>query len=446
MLIEFSIENYRSFGEPVTLSMVATPLKGRTREIDRANVFEAGGSHRLLRSAAIYGANASGKTNLVRALRDMRAMVLNSARESNEEDPLPVEPYMLQSGQEKEPSSFEVVFIADDTQYRYGFSATKDRVVSEWLYHVPSQRESLLFQRDADGVRHSKKFGEGRQLAEKTRANALFLSVVAQFNGAISTVIRRWFRKKLAVVLGFDDLEPVRYSMRNYTLNRLKENDSRFRSRVLALVGNADLGIVSFEVQTHKRPEAVLDGLPEELKAIFLKHGPAEELRLLTEHELYDEAKQVVDRVTLDLDEHESHGTQKLVTLAGPLVDTLEQGSILVIDELDARLHPMLTRAIVELFHQPERNPRNAQLVFATHDSNLLTPDLFRRDQIWFTEKTRTGCTQLYSLAEYRGVRTDEAFRDNYLRGKYGAIPIIRAFGAEAGDAIMGDADGGATP
>ena len=429
MLIEFSVGNYCSFFEPVTLSLQAAKLRSTNKLLDSNHTFEFGGLE-LLRSAAIYGANASGKSNLVQAMRFMRRLVLQSSRESQVDEPVGVEPFRLNTSALKKPSFFQVIFYVQDCRYRYGFEVDNRRVCSEWLYRT-IKRESRLFVREGDQYDISGAFKEGKGLAERTRDNALFLSVVAQFNGKLATRLLGWFRKQLNIISGLDDT-----GYAGYTLHRF-EADGNFRKRVVAFVRQADLGISDIDIDTLSLAEAKM---PEEIRLLMeqmmiqwgsrsgargREGNPDLEIKQVrTQHHVFDQQHRSIGLEYFDLEKHESEGTKKIFALSGPFLDTLEKGKVLVIDELEARLHPLITRTIISLFNSPQTNPQNAQLVFVTHDTGLLSNRFFRRDQIWFTEKDKYGVTDLYSLAELR-VRNDASFGKDYVSGKYGAIPFV---------------------
>ncbi len=405
MLIEFTVGNYRSFKEPVTLSMVAANLVSQDKSVDENNVFAVDEKLSLLKSAAIYGANASGKSNLAKALNFMVWFMVNSSRETQSTDAIGVEPFLLSTETESQPSFFELVFLIEGQKYRYGFEATSERVVAEWLYTVPKSRETNLFDRDLTRIKSSKVL-QASGIEPRTRPNALFLSVCAQFNVAIVEKILAWLTKNLQVTFGFDKSADL-----DRTISKLESN--LFQEKIVQLVKNLDLSITDIKVTAHGIDERY--GSEEDFLTKFtLVH---------TIHKRFDKANNSSD-VNLLLEIHESEGTRKIFALAGTLIDVLAEGSILVIDELDAKLHPLITRSIIELFHKPKSNPNNAQLIFMTHDTNLLSNKIFRRDQIWFTEKDRYGATALYSLAEYN-IRNDASFESDYIKGKYGAVPYI---------------------
>ncbi len=416
MLIEFTVRNFRSFREDSTFSMVAANLASRDKTLDVENVAALAEGLRLLKTAAIYGPNAGGKSNLAKAILFMRQFVLNSSKETQADEPTGVEPFLLDDERSREPSHFEMVFLLDGKRYRYGFEATGERVTSEWLFFVPSKREARLFIREGKDVEIGERFREGRGLELRTRENALFLSVVAQFNGPIAQRVLSWFRS-FNLITGLDDT-----GCRLYTLDCLQQG--RFDAEILQLVKRLDLGIDDISVETTDVREELLPAkLPEPLRKLILETGDMFH-HVKTRHPKVGADGRVVGTTLLDLDVHESEGTKKLFAFAGPLLDTLQHGKVLFVDELDARLHPLVTLALIRLFCTSETNPSNAQLIFTTHDTNLLSNTLFRRDQVWFAEKDRTGGTHLYSLAEYR-VRNDASYERDYIQGRYGAIPFL---------------------
>lgn len=421
MLIEFTVGNYRSFKEPQTLSLVAAPKKAKDQALNDNNVVRREGQPDLLTSAAIYGANASGKSNLIKALGFMRTFVRNSSQETRQTGGIGVEPFRLHARNKAQPSYFQVVFVHNDVRYRYGFEVTEKRVVAEWLYSATRARESRLFERDDDATIIGRAFAEGRGLSSKTRPNALFLSVVAQFNGPTAQSILRWFTE---VGVG---TRQANEGMMAYTTHQL-ENTIRAEA-IRGLVCSLDLGINNLKLEKIPVDEVEYpDDMPEELVTIFntlLDKSDRLATAVLTAHTVYDDNAQPAGEVLFGLDDHESEGTRKLFALAGPLLDAFDEGSLLVVDELDARLHPRMTREIVRLFNDRETNPKGAQLIFTTQDTNLLDNELFRRDQIWFVEKNRYGASQLYSLAEFKGVRNDLSFERGYIEGRFGAIPYL---------------------
>jgi AAA15 family ATPase/GTPase len=435
MLIQFTVGNFHSFKEPVTLSMVATKLKAVDSRIDENNTILVNDDLSLLTSAAIYGANASGKSNLIAALRFMRNFVLSSSRDTEATEAIDIDNFKLSTETAGKPSFFEAIFIEQDIQYRYGFEVDQEKVISEWLFRVPKNREARLFVRENNNIEYSRSFKEGKGLENKTRPNALFLSVVAQFNGTIAMTVLLWF-KKLGIISGLNDA-----GYRNFTIGKFDNTD--FRQKILQLVKSLDLGIMdvrvdkSADVKIHAAPvltisiessEEISESVQRKLEKVF---GPAsvQPMSIQTVHTTFKEDGSPDSLETFDLGLHESEGTKKLFFLTGPIIDTLANGNLLVIDEMEARLHPLITRDLIRLFNSMESNRNRAQLIFTTHDTNLLSNKCFRRDQIWFVEKDDLNASHLYSLAEIKldenKVRNDASFEDDYIQGRYGAIPFL---------------------
>lgn len=449
MLVEFRVANYRSFRDEVTLSMVASPLKEKNADLNKNNLFAAHGGVNLLTSAAVYGANASGKSNLIAAMGFVRHFVIHSANINEDEDEggIDVEPFRLSTETHTEPTFFEIVFIVNERRFRYGFEATAKRVEAEWLYVASKARESMLFEREGDEITLGEKYrSEGRDMAQKTGSDALFLTVCAQLKGKIAREVLNWFRS-LGIATGLSDMES---GMRRFTERMFRDQDSA--KAIESLLTQLDLGIRAIRVDKAVAPSLVLQPLPDDApEDVRRLHDEVRKMeaavesvhRVLSEISDFDSKEEEVVRTVhakagdedqsiteelFDLDRHESEGTRKLFSLSGPLVDTLRRGDVLIVDELDARLHPLLTREIVRLFNDPEQNCNHAQLVFVTQDTNLLDNQLLRRDQIWFVEKDHQGASYLYSLAEFK-VRNDATYEKDYIQGRYGAIPFLGGMG-----------------
>jgi uncharacterized protein len=414
MLIEFSVGNYRSFKEKVTFSMVAANLVSQDKDLDTNNVFAVDKELSLVKSAAIYGANASGKSNLAKALQFMKWFMVNSSKETQSTEAIGVERFRLSTETDDQPSFFEIVFLLDGQQHRYGFTADRSKVVSEWLYYVPKTRETKLFDRQEEKFDIAKVY-KADGITSKTRNNALFLSVSAQFNVEKSELILDWITYQLNLVSSLED-ERLLKGMANHIF---REN---IYSDAVQLFKKSDLDII--DVRHKSESETVVDDPLEKVLKDFIKATDCSK-SIETIHQKFDKNKQPISLEPFSLSEEESKGTQKIFLLVGLLTSTLKYGQVLIIDEFDEKLHPLMSRSIVELFNSNETNPHNAQLIIMTHDTNLLSNKIFRRDQIWFTEKDRYGATALYSLAEYK-VRNDASFGSDYIKGKYGAIPYIQ--------------------
>lgn len=422
MLVNFRVNNFKSYKADAEFTFLADPIK----EYDETHVFTHS-DVRLLHSAALFGANAGGKSNLVSALATLRKLVLRSAKESQSGDKLPMDSFRLSTGTEGKPSEFEIEFFLGERYVQYGFAADKDHIIKEWLRvrKRASTKSATFFERHEQHFKIGSFFKEGEKLTELTRPNALFISVAAQFNAKIAMDIVQWFRN-LKILSGYDD------SCRGFTLNQVSENKV-IRSRVEKLLKIADIGIERVDVEKEiitkdNVPESMPDWLKNE---IFKEKATISTFNASAFHRRFDDKKTYIDMIEFDLDKDESKGTEKLFNLAGPLLNSLDQGHVLVIDELDARLHPRLVIEIIKMFHSPQTNPNHAQLLFTTHNTRLLAEDLLRRDQVWFAEKNRYGESELYSLLDIDEPnirRNDASFEKNYLLGKYGAVPGITGF------------------
>jgi AAA15 family ATPase/GTPase len=426
MLIQFSVRNFRTFKEKATLSLIASNYD-KDREAE--NILEdANFNLRLLKSAVIYGANASGKSKLMEALNFMRRFAISSSREGQKGDEIEVHPFSLNVETENEPSEFEVIFTYNNVMYRYGFEANKKVVVSEWLYYRPKTKEVELFFRDYQNFDlHARNFSKGSLAVKEglVRDNALLLSLAAQLNDATSIQVLEWFRN-LKIISGLRE-----EGYQGFTMSRTK--DPLHKQKILELLKAADLGIQDIKLEMLDI-DALPKDMPKELRERLIKESKDENAEIfsdiITTHKKYNTDRQFVENINFSMDDDESSGTQKFFALTGPVLNVLESGFTLVVDELDSKLHPNLICKLVSLFNSKELNPKNAQLIFNTHDTNLLSSGLFRRDQIWFTEKNKFGEARIYSLSDFKTdeVRKTEPFEDNYIRGKYGAIPFLDTF------------------
>ena len=418
MLLEFTVGNFLSFRDKKTLNLNAAAVK---EHIDTNLIHK--GKLNLLKGAVIYGANASGKSNLVRAMSTMRRLVLQAFEQSSASE-LDVTPFLLEINHESQPSFFEVLFLIDEIRYRYGFEVDNISVKSEWLFEAKKQVEKPLFIRENDGIEVMKLFSEGKDLEEKTRDNALFLAVVDQFNGKTAKKIMTWFSNFVTISgLGHERYTGVTYKMLD---------NEETKPLLQSFFDTADLGFDSVHLNKKEFDASKLPkDMPESImKELSLKLQGQTIVDVTTLHKKYNDQNKVVGTVEFDMDSQESAGTNKLFNMSGPVFDVLHDGGILVVDELDASLHPLLTLAITKLFNSKEHNPHNAQLIFATHDTNLLSYGNYRRDQIFFVEKDKYGASDLYSLVEYKeegskAVRKDRSFEKDYIQGRYGAIPFI---------------------
>ena len=419
MLVNFTVKNYRSFKEERTFSMEASSITAHEAAVIKA------GNRRLLPLTIIYGANSSGKSNLITALAVMLHIVRESVR-LNESDTLLYVPFALDEVSSSSPTLFEMQFTKEETLYRYGFEYNKHEIVSEWLYESrPDEDEVELFIRSKDVIEVSEKaFPEGKGKEDLTNANRLFLSLVAQLKGEKSKAVIDCIRE-CNVISGIDTqrYEDVTLSM---FMNHLAGADE-----AQAFFKELQLGFNRFSVKKTDITKEKLASLSESKRQQVEKDMSTYTfVDMKTTHNIYDENEQVAGEREFEKNEMESEGTKKVIEMAGPIFNTLILGNTLIVDELDAKLHPLLTRNIVLLFMDPKRNKRGAQLIFATHDTNLLDLSILRRDQIWFAEKDKVESTDIYSLVEFEeedGETIPNApdVKQNYIRGRYGAIPFI---------------------
>lgn len=423
MLIEFKIKNFRSFQSETKISMVASPDKSLPENSRTIDTF---GNRQILKSAVIYGANAAGKSNLISAAYFMLKFI-NESAERKVDAPIDIKPFLLTRQPISESSEFEVTYLDDDNiRYQYGFRINRNRILSEWLVAYPKGLPQTWFEReiieDADPDTHwyfgRNLKGQNNQIAGLTRSDVLFLSNAAKLNHNQLGQVHKWFHYSFRVI------DATEFSPALYFYSATKAiKDVRIKEEIRQLLEVADFGITGFDVKESVYSDQDLpEDMPNDQRKRLLnkKH-----LDVTMHHKIDDETQ-----ISLPIEE-ESSGTQRFFSMSGPLTEVLENGWTLFVDELDSSLHPLLVRYLVELFHNPIINPKGAQLIFNTHDTTLMDSSLFRRDQIWFVEKDRNGCSHLYSLLEYSPRKT-ESLSKGYLQGRYGAIPFLGEL--ESGD------------
>lgn len=420
MLIRFSVDNYRSIGEERVLDLNASnAIK------DLANKgFSTVQDRKYLNSIAFYGANSSGKTNFLKAIGLMRSIVLHSVR-LNDNESLPYEPFLL-STKDSHPTKFEVSFIdpEDRAQFEYGFTYTADAIVEEWLdAKFPKKSKKHLFKRSCARIEPDPTaFAEGEKFKDvNLNKNRLFISLVGQLGGEISNRIIDWFRTKFIVISGINDSNYYRRTSRNVYENQ------EYRAGVLDLIRQMKFGFNDIKVE---KVDMSTMTFPQDLPAeIIAKIKNETYIEISTIHNVYDENGNIASTRLLELEGNESAGTNKFFNLAGHIYESLKDGRTLCVDELDSQMHPLISWRIVEMFNNPNINNNGAQLIFTTHDTNLLSKDLFRRDQIWFVEKNKMESSDIYTMLEAKqqlkhSPRTDSNYQKNYINGRYGAIPF----------------------
>lgn len=432
MLVDFTLRNFLSFKDEISFSMLAAKSVKEHESCDcneSCNLLNVPNSDsKLLKVAAIYGANSSGKSNLLMAMSFFKDMVLNSFRNDSILRQAKDLSYQFSLEAKEEPSSFEMMFIINDKRYRYGFEIENESIESEWLFVKPldSIRESYCFKRERKNITvNSKTYKGAGGVSTKTRHNALFLSTCAQFNVEVSMIIKEWFRKRFNILSGIDD------NTIHYTANQYIHN-ADMHKRIIEFIKLIDLGINDISIKESDLetvPESVnqfVDALSKNPNVINSEITDIKKIEILSEHKRYHNGVQKDTLLTPFV--IESLGTKKIFALLGPWFDTILNGGTLLIDEFGASFHTKLSIELIKIF-QSSLN-KNAQLIITTHDTNLLRGELLRRDQIWFTEKNEYGASDLYSLVEYKinqanSVRNDATFNKDYLMGKYGAIPYF---------------------
>jgi uncharacterized protein len=420
MLLDFECGNFRSFRDPVRLTLEAVKAY---KEREEENVFTTAAGHRLLKSAAIYGPNASGKSNLVQAVAFVNNFLRNSAGDSQIDKPIPVVPFLLDTATKPAPSRFQMTFLDGSDHLRYGFETDAKRIHSEWLFITDFSkkraRERALFLREGSDI-DVKPGGitDAKALTKRTRANALFLSTAAMWNepnaGRFISLMSR-----LRAVSGVHD-----YMYRDISFAMLQHPDTK--PRIIEAIRMADFGIEDLTGEETSLDPSEMSDLPQDVLK-ELANGKISRLlerKVLARHTVFN-GDRAVGPAWFDLEADESAGTKKFFRMMGPILDTLENGYTVFVDELEEKLHPLLTRAIVRLFHDPRINTKNAQLVFCTHDVGLLSHGGLRRDQVWFAEKSAKGASALTPLSDFENVRKDTQIEDGYIQGRFGAIPFL---------------------
>ena len=414
MLLKFRFSNFRSFRTEQELSLIASSLTGSGN-----GLFSPPGlGEQVLPVAAIYGANASGKTAVIKAFEFMANAVKFSHSQWQPDQRISIEPF---AGDDPAlPSELSVDFLLAGVRYQYGFAANPQAVLREWLYAYPKAKRQLWFKR-VEGVPISfgaKMPGENKIIEGLVRKNSLFLSAAAQNNHEALSPVYAWFAESESFELGHDARGRRALGAMLRAAQFCQEESDR--ATIARLLTRADLGIAGLRVEDLPRVtftvgNEVLSGLPETNQMVLLHH---------------------VGNRTVPFDaDQESSGTLAYLAILGPVVNLLKNGGVLWVDELDTSLHPLMAVQIIRLFSNPASNPRSAQLVFNTHDTNLLGSGGLRRDQIWFTEKDSSGSSHLYPLTDFKP-RRQENLENGYLQGRYGAIPFIHP------DYLTGNAGG----
>jgi AAA15 family ATPase/GTPase len=412
MIIDFSVENYRSIKEMHTLSMLAANITSKYKELDTQNLLKPSSKLSILKSKAIYGANASGKSNLIRALIAFISIVANSVKDDKILNSR-IERFELSTDTDDKPSFFQISFIVKKIYYRYGFEATNKEIKSEWLFGSPGKKEVPFFTREGANISvNENQFKEASKVKDLysqpendiARSNSLFITAVKSFSGGIARDIVNYL-SSIIVISGLSD----------FKLHQIAEDAlgvEELRIKMAKLLRVADVGIDDINRIEYKGGN---------------DNGKNEKGYLtVTTHKKYDKNLKQVGNANFFMLSNESEGSKKMFEISPLILHALNENRVLVMDEFDARFHPLLTRKIVELFNS--NSNKGSQLIFATHDTNLLSAKLLRRDQVCFVEKDKYGASHFYTLVDFKGVRNDASFEKDYVSGKYGAIPFLGDF------------------
>lgn len=421
------IENFRSIKEDFSFSMIASKSdhsleRNLIMGNDAINMSNGvtrnslGKDNNLLRIAAIYGANASGKSNFLSALIYLKYIITSSIK-NMPGDKIAFDPFKLDKRCLSKPCKFDIDFISEGIRYNYGASFTDEKIIEEYLYYYPKGSLAKIFERKNGIYNFTINKAKQKRFSEETLENVFYLASSSQRNYDLTIKAFKWFKEIVT---------PVPQQMRKdfvYTL-KLVENNTDDKQTIVKVLHNADFGITNFKSKIEEVP---YEDLPEKLKTMKYFHEKKDDfftrVYLKLFHKGTDENGNEIE-VPFEL-EDESDGTKITLSLLGPWIDSLKRGLVLVIDELDCELHPLLCKSLIQMFNDPESNVHNAQLIFTAHNTYLMNFELLRRDQIWFTEKNSDiGNTEIYSLLEYKQ-RQGANFEKCYLNGKYGAIPYI---------------------
>lgn len=408
MLVDFSVRNYKSIRDKQLLSLVATKDDAHSKthlvQTDLKTI------PNLLKSTVIYGANASGKTNLIRAFEFMRNVVAESAG-LQQGQKLNFQPFKLDKETINQPSEFEITFLDNAIRYQYGFALTAERITEEWLLVYKKAKPQEWFTRNYNEKNKQDTYKLGPHLKgnkklwiDSTRQNALFLSTAVQLNSEQLLPVYTW------IVNNISFYNAGASPFFKHSVEMLQKENGK--NEIIDFLISADTSITDIDVVSKK---AAVFSLKSVGKSDFYSE---EEIQIpVFKHETK------LGSAMLQFDE-ESMGTQRLFCLAAPVLEILKNGKVLIADELDSSLHTLLVRRLVSIFHSPTFNTKGAQLIFSTHDTGLLDTDIFRRDQIWFVEKDYDQATKIYPLSDF-SPRKNEALEKGYLSGRYGALPFF---------------------
>lgn len=419
--------NFLSYKDETVFYMTAAPLKEKNPDLQRFPIFNSPKGEDILKAAAVYGANGGGKSNVLKAFKFFADTVTADKQEDFWQNYRNAHsnPFLLNQNAKGNPTSIELSFVFNSIEYRYGFELLGKTIKQEWLFKT-EERETKVFSREGQTFEIN---GEYKILKELDRNNmvredALLLTVSAKFNELTARTILEYLNKYYF----FDSFEFTSFLHGSNATRRLEE--PQFLAKLLDLMKKADTGIENIQIRRERKSDTQSTGSSEfeALLNLFMAKQ-----NIVSSRKVFDDSGNVVKLQEFVFSKFESEGTRKFFDVAAVAIEVLEKGGVLFIDEIDTKFHPLLTKNLIKLFYSQEGNPNNAQLVFTTHDSSLMESDLLRRDQIWLAEKDEFGVSHLTPLNEFKseegkGVRNDEAIGKNYLKGKYGAVPVLTGF------------------
>lgn len=418
MLVRFAVENFLSFKERTELSLNSTVIKEHT-----SNVVDVNEKVNLLNGALLFGSNGSGKSNFIKAFNFVNIFVRNSFRDKQAYEKIGISPFLLGTNTENKPSSFEIEILTENHTVIYYLKLDNEKVIEERLCFLEKRRTKELFSRTINDESEyeyviSELFKKTDPINPKTvRANASLISVSSQFNGEISTSIINWFYMA-TVISGANYKQYIEYTA------KLFEKDNRTKQVMKRILGMANLGFQGIKVESKPITKEMLNSLPPEIRDIML--GVKKDItKVKTIHHKYAPNGVQLNEVEFDLVENESLGSQKFFAMLGPIYKSLKHGSLLIIDELDARLHHHISSFILKLFLSKKNNPNNAQFIFTTHNSQFLDKNLLRRDQLYIVQKNEVEASTMYSIYDHESkLRNDASYDKEYLKGNLGGVPI----------------------
>ncbi len=420
MLKEFKFGNFRSFKEIQTLSM--EPMSISRPDLDCFNISELK-KERILKTAVVYGHNSFGKSNIFKAIEDMLDVIKNCTNPSYKVN---IDCFKLDDFSRNNPSFFELTIVLGEITYRYGFEILGNKVHKEWLYKK-NIREVNVFNREgtsSESIKPSTSYSSLKKYIKFTRDEELFLSSIVKLNeqGELRTLYN-YILSDIKIISGD--------SINKSTTSFILSDRSWYRDKVIKAMQSADLGIEDIEITEEEEdieslPSYYRNYLKERLSGELGDKNALIRMYETFKHKVYDKNNKQIGVESFSVDESESQGTIKLYSLIGPIIDALENGYVLFVDELDSKLHHLITKYIIDLFHDLSININNAQLIFNTHDMYLLKENIFRKDQVYFTDKNKYGESTLYSLGDFKGLDNKANILSHYLAGNFGSLGSIK--------------------